>query len=253
MAIRKTFIVTALSSEPAARHQIAGSGRIRSLRSLAAKARLAILLTSYPTGLLFIGRPHGPRKVAIVHWLAYNRSTISPNEVTTMSASKPLIQIETSCGEIFLELDRDKAPVSVDNFIAYANAGHYDGTIFHRVIKGFMIQGGGLTADMQEKPTGAPIVNEASNKLKNKLGTVAMARTGEIDSATAQFFINTENNKDLDHGGLKPEMYGYAVFGQVVDGMDVVYTIEQQATTSVAGYDNVPMELVVIKAVTVLD
>ncbi len=170
-----------------------------------------------------------------------------------MSASKPLIQIETSCGEIFLELDRDKAPVSVDNFIAYANAGHYDGTIFHRVIKGFMIQGGGLTADMQEKPTGAPIVNEASNKLKNKLGTVAMARTGEIDSATAQFFINTENNKDLDHGGLKPEMYGYAVFGQVVDGMDVVYTIEQQATTSVAGYDNVPMELVVIKAVTVLD
>jgi len=168
-------------------------------------------------------------------------------------SDKPLIQIETNHGEIILELDRAKAPVSVENFIAYANAGHYDGTIFHRVIKGFMIQGGGLTPDMAEKPTGEPIVNEANNKLKNKVGTVAMARTAEINSATAQFFINTENNRDLDHGGLKPEMYGYAVFGQVVDGMDVVYTIEQQPTTSVAGYDDVPQEPVVIQSVTVLD
>jgi peptidyl-prolyl cis-trans isomerase B (cyclophilin B) len=170
-----------------------------------------------------------------------------------MSDSKPLVQIETSCGEIILELDRDKAPVSVENFITYARTGHYDGTIFHRVIKGFMIQGGGLTPDMQEKPTGAPIVNEATNKLRNKTGTVAMARTAEIDSATAQFFINTENNKFLDHGGLKPELYGYAVFGQVVDGMDVVYTIEQQATASSAGYDDVPLEPVIIETVTVLD
>jgi len=170
-----------------------------------------------------------------------------------MSDSNPLIQIETSHGEIVLELDRARAPVSVANFIAYANAGHYDGTIFHRVIKGFMIQGGGLTPDMQEKPTGAPIGNEATNKLKNKVGTVAMARTTEIDSATAQFFINTEDNRSLDHGGLKPEMYGYAVFGQVVDGMDVVYTIEQQPTTSVAGYEDVPVEPVMIETVTVLD
>lgn len=168
-------------------------------------------------------------------------------------SDKPLIQIETSHGEIFLELDRDKAPISVENFIAYAKAGHYDGTIFHRVIKGFMIQGGGLTPDMQEKPTGEPIVNEATNKLKNKTGSVAMGRTGEINSATAQFYINTEDNKDLDHGGLKPEMYGYAVFGQVVDGMDVVYTIEQQATTNTAGYDDVPQEPIVIQTVTVLD
>jgi peptidyl-prolyl cis-trans isomerase B (cyclophilin B) len=168
-------------------------------------------------------------------------------------SDKPLIQIETSLGEIFLELDRDKAPVSVENFIAYANAGHYDGTIFHRVIKGFMIQGGGLTPDMQEKPTREPIVNEASNKLKNRTGSVAMGRTGEINSATAQFYINTADNKDLDHGGLKPEMYGYAVFGQVVDGMDVVYTIEQQATTSVADYEDVPQEPIVIQRVTVLD
>jgi peptidyl-prolyl cis-trans isomerase B (cyclophilin B) len=170
-----------------------------------------------------------------------------------MSDANPLVQIETSCGEIILQLDRSKAPISVENFIAYAKAGHYDGTIFHRVIKGFMIQGGGLTPDMQEKPTGTPIVNEANNKLKNKVGSVAMARTAEIDSATAQFFINTENNKDLDHGGLKPEMYGYAVFGQVVDGMDVVYTIEQKATTSTAGYDDVPREPVVIESVLVLD
>lgn len=170
-----------------------------------------------------------------------------------MSDSNPLIQIETSHGEIVLELDRARAPVSVANFIAYANAGHYDGTIFHRVIKGFMIQGGGLTPDMQEKPTGAPIVNEATNKLKNKVGTVAMARTTEIHSATAQFFINTEDNRSLDHGGLKPEMYGYAVFGQVVDGMDVVYTIEQQPTTSVAGFEDVPVEPILIETVTVLD
>ena len=116
-----------------------------------------------------------------------------------------------------------------------------------------MIQGGGLTPEMQEKPTGEPIINEATNKLKNKTGTVAMGRTAEINSATTQFFINTEDNKDLDHGGLKPEMYGYAVFGQVVDGMDVVYTIEQQATASTEGYDDVPVEPVVIESVMVLD
>ena len=168
-------------------------------------------------------------------------------------SENPLVQIETSSGEILLELDRAKAPASVANFIAYADAGHYNGTIFHRVIKGFMIQGGGLTSDMEEKPTGTPIINEATNKLKNKVGTVAMARTAEIDSATAQFFINTEDNKFLDHGGLKPEMYGYAVFGRVVDGMDVVYAIEQQATGSIAGYDDVPNEPVVISTVTVLE
>ena len=164
-----------------------------------------------------------------------------------------LIQMETSKGEILLELDAAKAPVSVANFVAYARAGHYDGTIFHRVIKGFMIQGGGLTADLQEKPTGAPIVNEATNKLRNKTGTIAMARTAEVDSARAQFFINTDDNRDLDNAGLKPEMFGYAVFGRVVDGMDVVYTIEQQATASQAGHDDVPVEPVVILSVEVID
>jgi len=170
-----------------------------------------------------------------------------------MSAGNPLVQIETSLGEIVLELDVEKAPVSVANFIAYANDGHYDGTIFHRVIKGFMIQGGGMDAQMQEKPTREPIVNEATNKLKNKTGSVAMARTSEVNSATSQFFINTENNKFLDHTGSAPADFGYAVFGQVVDGMDVVYTIEQQATGSMAGHDDVPKEPIVIQSVTVLD
>lgn len=168
-----------------------------------------------------------------------------------MSASKPLVQIETSCGEIFLELDRDKAPVSVENFVAYANAGHYDGTIFHRVIKGFMIQGGGLTPDMQEKPTGAPISNEATNKLKNKVGTVAMARTMVVDSATSQFFINTADNKFLDNAGLNPDKFGYAVFGKVIDGMDAVWAIEMVATGNKGGHQDVPVDAVVIEKVTI--
>ncbi len=170
-----------------------------------------------------------------------------------MSASNPLVEMETSLGEIILELDIEKAPVSVENFISYARAGHYDGTIFHRVVKGFMAQGGGLTSDMQEKPTGEPIVNEARNKLKHKTGTIAMARTEEVDSARAQFFINTEDNKFLNNTGTSQADFGYAVFGEVVDGMDVVYTIEQRPTHSVAGYDDVPVEPVVITRVTVID
>lgn len=170
-----------------------------------------------------------------------------------MSGSNPLIQMETNFGEILLELDRAKAPISVENFVRYARSGHYDGTIFHRVIKGFMIQGGGLTPELEEKPTGEPIVNEARNKLKNKAGTIAMARTEEVNSARAQFFINTEDNRDLDHAGSNPAVYGYAVFGQVVDGMDVVYEIERVATEARSGYENIPLEPVIITKVTVID
>ncbi len=170
-----------------------------------------------------------------------------------MSVSNPLIQMETSLGEILLELDAAKAPVSVANFLAYARDGHYDGTIFHRVIKGFMIQGGGLTPELAEKPTREPIKNEATNGLRNKTGTIAMARTSEVDSATAQFFINTEDNRSLDHGGLNPDVFGYAVFGKVVDGMDVVYTIEQRPTASSGGHQDLPKEPVVITCVTVID
>jgi peptidyl-prolyl cis-trans isomerase B (cyclophilin B) len=155
-------------------------------------------------------------------------------------------------GDITVELDKAKAPVSVENFLGYVKDGYYSGTIFHRVIKGFMIQGGGLTADMQRKPgTKQPIQNEAANGLKNVRGTVSMARTSEIRSATSQFFINTVDNAGLDHKGLTPDGYGYAVFGKVIAGMDVVDKIEGVATGSAAGHQNVPKEPVTIKAVRV--
>jgi peptidyl-prolyl cis-trans isomerase B (cyclophilin B) len=168
-----------------------------------------------------------------------------------MSQSNPIAYLETNKGPILIELDRGKAPLSVENFIAYARAGHYDGTIFHRVIKGFMIQGGGMTADLVQKPTSAPIKNEATNGLKNKTGTIAMARTGVIDSATSQFFINTADNKFLDNAGLNQDKFGYAVFGKVVDGMDAVWAIETVPTGSRAGHQDVPLEAVVIEKVTI--
>jgi peptidyl-prolyl cis-trans isomerase B (cyclophilin B) len=150
--------------------------------------------------------------------------------------SNPLVQMETSKGEIVLELDAEKAPISVANFLDYARAGHYDGTIFHRVIKGFMLQGGGFTPEMSQKPVKAPIKNEATNGLKNKAGTIAMARTSIVDSATSQFFINTVDNKFLDNAGLNPDKFGYAVFGKVIDGMDIVYAIEQAKTGNKGGH-----------------
>jgi peptidyl-prolyl cis-trans isomerase B (cyclophilin B) len=167
-------------------------------------------------------------------------------------AANPVVVIETSMGDITVELDKAKAPVSVENFLGYVKDGYYTGTIFHRVIKGFMIQGGGLTADMQRKAgTKPPIQNEAANGLKNARGTVSMARTSEIRSATSQFFINTVDNAGLDHKGLTPDGYGYAVFGKVIAGMDVVDKIEGVATGSAAGHQNVPKEPVTIKAVRV--
>jgi len=168
-----------------------------------------------------------------------------------MSQSNPIAYLETNKGPILIELDHAKAPLSVENFIAYAKAGHYDGTIFHRVIKGFMIQGGGMTVDLAQKPTNAPIKNEATNGLKNKTGTIAMARTAVIDSATSQFFINTADNKFLDNAGLNPDKFGYAVFGKVVDGMDAVWAIETVPTGSRAGHQDVPLEAVVIEKVTI--
>ena len=159
--------------------------------------------------------------------------------------------METTLGTITLELDEEKAPATVANFVAYAKDGHYDGTIFHRVIKGFMIQGGGFTKDMNQKPTKAPIRNEAMNGLKNKRGTIAMARTMIVDSATSQFFINSVDNDFLDFTSPTPRGFGYAVFGRVVDGMDVVDAIENVRTGTNCGYENVPEEAVVIRKVTV--
>ena len=161
----------------------------------------------------------------------------------------PTIVMETSKGTITIELNQQKAPQTVANFLNYVDKGFYNGTIFHRVIKGFMIQGGGFTPSMQNKSTDQPIKNEADNGLKNNTGTIAMARTPNPHSATAQFFINTADNVFLNHQAKTMRGWGYCVFGKVIDGMDVVRAIEQVETGSVAGHRDVPLEPVIIKTV----
>ena len=159
--------------------------------------------------------------------------------------------IETNLGNIELELDEKKAPITVKNFAGYAKSGHYNDTIFHRVINGFMIQGGGFTADMNQKPTKEPIRNEAMNGLKNERGTIAMARTMVVDSATSQFFINLVDNSFLDFRNPSPQGFGYAVFGKVTKGMEVVDQIAKVRTGNRGMHQDVPVEPVVIKKVTV--
>jgi peptidyl-prolyl cis-trans isomerase B (cyclophilin B) len=164
-------------------------------------------------------------------------------------AATPQVQLETSMGNIVIELHRDKAPETVANFIAYVEDGFYDGTIFHRVIENFMVQGGGFDQNFQQKKTKAPVQNEADNGLSNKRGAVAMARTNDPHSATAQFFINTVNNDFLDFKGKTPSGWGYAVFGEVVEGMDVVDKIREVDTTMRGPHQDVPAEdIVIIKA-----
>ena len=167
--------------------------------------------------------------------------------------ANPRVLIETSKGNITIELFAGNAPQSTANFLQYVESGFYDGTIFHRVIPGFMIQGGGMTADMGEKRTGAPIPNEADNGLKNDRGTVAMARTSVVDSATAQFFINTVNNDFLNHRAKTPQGYGYAVFGKVIEGMDVVDKIRAVPTGSSGMHQDVPKQPVILLKATVLE
>ena len=154
--------------------------------------------------------------------------------------------LDTTLGTITLELDDEKAPETVANFVRYVQTGHYNGTIFHRVIDGFMVQGGGFTKNMNQKPTGEPIRNEAMNGLKNLRGTIAMARTMEVDSATSQFFINLVDNGFLDFTTPTPQGFGYAVVGKVVDGMDVVDKIAKVKTGSYGPHQNVPDVAVVI-------
>ena len=167
-------------------------------------------------------------------------------------ATNPIVRIETSMGDIVLELDAANAPITVQNFIDYANDGFYEGTIFHRVIDGFMIQGGGLTADMRDKANRkAPIKNEANNGLKNERGTVAMARTQVVDSATSQFFINIEDNDFLNHTAPTTQGFGYAVFGKVADGMATVDAIRKVSTGNSGMHQDVPVEAVTIQKVTV--
>jgi cyclophilin family peptidyl-prolyl cis-trans isomerase len=168
--------------------------------------------------------------------------------IDKLKGSAPMkVKLTTSLGAITLELDQAKAPISAENFVNYVQAGHYDGTIFHRVIDGFMIQGGGFTKDMKQKPTKDPIKNEGANGLKNDMYTVAMARTGVRDSATSQFFINVKQNDFLNYTGENPQGWGYAVFGKVVDGTDTVDKIRKVATGNAGMHQNVPLEPVVIE------
>ena len=174
------------------------------------------------------------------------------NVAGAQGSKNPMVLIQTSLGDITVELDQEKAPISTKNFLDYAESKHYDGTIFHRVIKGFMIQGGGFDQNMKQKATKPPIKNEAGNGLKNAKYTIAMARTNVVDSATSQFFINSVDNAFLDHKNDSPTGFGYAVFGKVVKGTDVVDKMEKVATTTRAGMQDVPVEPVVIKSVTVV-
>ena len=166
----------------------------------------------------------------------------------------PMVVLSTSLGDIKIELYQDKAPVTVQNFLEYVKSGYYDGTIFHRVIPGFMVQGGGMTDDMRDKREGqrAAIKNESSNGLKNDTGTVAMARTSAPDSATSQFFINVKDNTSLNKENAADKV-GYAVFGKVVEGMDVVKKIEQVKTATKGPHQNVPVDSVVIKSAKVVE
>ncbi|MHC5119455.1 MAG: peptidylprolyl isomerase [Planctomycetota bacterium] len=163
------------------------------------------------------------------------------------------VQMKTTLGEMTIELDADAAPMSVKNFLEYVNDGYYDGTIFHRVIKGFMVQGGGMDKELKPKPNNDPIINEAANGLKNDRGTLAMARTADPDSATSQFFINHADNDFLNYTGPSPDRIGYAVFGKVTDGMEVVDAIANVETTRNGYHDDVPAEPVEILSVTVVE
>lgn len=169
-----------------------------------------------------------------------------------MSDNQPQVRLTTNHGEIILQLNAEKAPITTANFISYVESGHYDGTIFHRVIDNFMIQGGGFDADFNQKDTQAPIQNEANNGLQNLTGTIAMARTMDPHSASAQFFINVKDNAFLNHTSETMQGWGYAVFGEVVEGMEVVNQIKGVATGNRGGHQDVPRENVVIEKAEVV-
>jgi peptidyl-prolyl cis-trans isomerase A (cyclophilin A) len=187
-------------------------------------------------------------------WLALALMQTSPATQTSSpqpAAGNPVVVIETSAGSITIELFKEQAPASVENFLQYVKDGFYPGTIFHRVVPGYVIQGGGYTEDLAEKRTRPPIQNEADNKLKNRRGTVAVARTRALRSGTSQFYINLANNTSLDFTGYSPEEFGYAVFGRVIEGMDAVDRIGATPTSDRGGMANVPVTPIFIKSVTV--
>ena len=164
----------------------------------------------------------------------------------------PVVELDTNMGAIVIELNEEKAPKTVENFLNYVKSGHYDGTIFHRIIDGFMIQGGGMDAEMNEKATNAPVENEADNGLKNDAGTIAMARTQDPHSATSQFFVNVKDNDFLNHSGRNMQGWGYTVFGKVTSGMDVIEKMRGVPTARFGMHADVPKEPVVIKSATII-
>jgi len=186
------------------------------------------------------------RRLKYLAWMV-SFATVTGGGTSAAAAEQPMIRLVTTMGEIDVELDAAHAPETVANFLKYVDAGFYNGTIFHRVIPNFMIQGGGFETGMNQKKTGAPIHNEADNGLKNRKGTLAMARTPNPDSATAQFFINLVDNAFLDHKDKTAQGYGYAVFGKVTKGMDVVEKIGGVRTGSKSGHGDVPLQDVVIE------
>ena len=190
-------------------------------------------------------------KIKLIVVLAALVSLVMVGEIMAADGN-PKVEMETSKGKIVIELSAEKAPETVKNFLNYVDAKYYDGTVFHRVIPKFMIQGGGFTSDMKKKSAGAPIKNEADNGLKNERGTIAMARTGDPHSATAQFFINSVNNDFLNHTSKTQQGWGYVVFGKVISGMDVIDAISAVKTTTRGRFPDVPAETVEIRSVRVL-
>jgi cyclophilin family peptidyl-prolyl cis-trans isomerase len=189
-----------------------------------------------------------PRSFSVHRYLLPALALLAAEGCSSSSGPNPQMVMETSMGTVKIELFQDKAPVSVANFLKYVDNQHYDGTIFHRVIPDFMIQGGGMRPDLKEKMTLPPIRNESSNGLKNERGTLAMARTDKADSATSQFFINVKNNDGLDKAKA-PDGVGYAVFGRVIDGMDVVDKIRVVETATLGPHEAVPVQPVLIKSI----
>ena len=191
-------------------------------------------------------------KAVLRHFVLFVFSAILMT-TSNVQADTATVKMETSKGTIVLELDAANAPLTVENFLTYAREGFYDGTIFHRVIPNFMIQGGGFTSEMVQKPTHDPIRNEANNGLGNDTGTIAMARTNDPHSATAQFFINVRDNQFLNFSGENTQGWGYAVFGKVTEGMEVVNAIRDVATTTRGPFQDVPVETVTIEKVSIVE
>jgi cyclophilin family peptidyl-prolyl cis-trans isomerase len=205
----------------------------------------AIFCLAFATAISVQGRPPAPPGKTRVQVPPIQAPAPEP------APGNPVVVLSTTAGEITLELFKEQAPVSVENFLQYVKDGHYEGTVFHRVKPGYVVQGGGYTTQMVEKTTRPPILNEATNGLKNTRGTVAMARMRALRSATSQFYINLANNRELDHRGYAPDDFGYAVFGRVLSGMEVVDKIAATPTGSSGEHDDVPLTPIVIQKVTI--